>query len=68
MTLQIQGLHVTHRKDLRPLIEGLSFTLREGDRCAVIGEEGNGKSTLRRLIAEPEEAEVTAAGATHPEV
>lgn len=58
MTLQIQGLNVTHRKDLRPLIEGLSFTLREGDRCAVIGEEGNGKSTLLRLIAEPDEAEL----------
>ncbi len=57
MNLQIQDLTASHRKDLRPLIEHLSFTLREGDRCAVIGEEGNGKSTLLKIIAAPEEAE-----------
>lgn len=57
MTLQVQNLTVTHRKDLRPLIDGLSFTLREGDRCAVIGEEGNGKSTLLKILADPESAE-----------
>ena len=44
--MQISHLSVSHKKDLRPLIEDLSFVLREGDRCAVIGEEGNGKSTL----------------------
>ncbi len=49
--LQIQNLTVTHAKDLSPLIACLSFTLREGERLALIGEEGNGKSTLLRLIA-----------------
>ena len=56
-TLQVRNLSVTHKKDLRPIISGLSFTLGEGDRCAVIGEEGNGKSTLLKLIADPEAAE-----------
>ena len=55
--MQISHLSVSHKKDLRPLIEDLSFVLREGDRCAVIGEEGNGKSTLLKIIAAPEEAE-----------
>lgn len=49
--LQIRHLTVTHAKDLAPLIADLSFTLREGERLALIGEEGNGKSTLLRLIA-----------------
>ncbi len=49
--LQIQNLTVTHAKDLSPLMAGLSFSLREGERLALIGEEGNGKSTLLRLIA-----------------
>jgi len=49
--LQIQNLTVTHSKDLAPLIASLSFSLREGERLALIGEEGNGKSTLLRLIA-----------------
>lgn len=56
-TLQIQNLSVTHKKDLRPIISGLSFTLGQGDRCAIIGEEGNGKSTLLKLIADPDAAE-----------
>ncbi|MBR5224328.1 MAG: ABC-F family ATP-binding cassette domain-containing protein [Clostridia bacterium] len=49
--LQIQNLTVTHTKDLSVLMESLSFSLREGERLALIGEEGNGKSTLLRLIA-----------------
>ena len=49
--LQIQHLTVTHAKDMTPLIADLSFSLREGERIALIGEEGNGKSTLLRLIA-----------------
>ena len=52
-TLQIKQLTVNHRCDLRCLIRDLSFTLRENDRAAIIGEEGNGKSTLLRLIADP---------------
>lgn len=49
--LQIKNLTVTHRKDLTPLMIDLSFSLRDGERLALIGEEGNGKSTLLRLIA-----------------
>ena len=32
------------------LIKGLSFTLNKGDKLAIIGEEGNGKSTLLKSI------------------
>ena len=39
------------------MVNGLTFTIREGDRCAIIGEEGNGKSTLLKIIADPEKAE-----------
>ena len=52
-TLQIRQLTIHHRRDLRCLIRDLSFTLREHDRAAIIGEEGNGKSTLLKLIYEP---------------
>ncbi len=34
----------------RYLIKGLSFTLNKGDKLAIIGEEGNGKSTLLRCL------------------
>ena len=55
-TLSIGNLSFSHKKDLRPMVQNLSFTLREGDRCAVIGEEGNGKSTLLKIIADPKKA------------
>lgn len=51
--LQIKNLTVTLTKDLRTIIDGLSFTLNDGDRAVVIGEEGNGKSTLLKLIYDP---------------
>ncbi len=54
---QVKNLTVTHKKDLTALIEGLSFTLSPGDRAAVIGEEGNGKSTLLRLLYNPASVE-----------
>ena len=51
--LQINHLTIRHARDLRPLLEDFSFTLNAGDRAAIIGEEGNGKSTLIKLIADP---------------
>jgi len=48
--LQIKNLDIVHKKDLRKLVSGLSFTLQDGDKAAIIGEEGNGKSTLLKLI------------------
>jgi len=53
--LTISDLTVTHKKDFTCLIEHLSFTVNPGERIALIGEEGNGKSTLLRLIADEEE-------------
>ena len=37
----------------RELIKDLSFSLNKGDKLAIIGEEGNGKSTLLKAIVEP---------------
>ena len=55
--LQVSHLYLTHRRDLRPLAEDWSFVLHEGDKAAVIGEEGNGKSTLLQWICDPERIE-----------
>ena len=35
----------------RILLEDFSFTLNPGDKIALIGEEGNGKSTLLKILA-----------------
>ena len=46
--LEVRNL--TIYKDDHCLIDKLSFILNENDKCAVIGEEGNGKSTLLKAI------------------
>ena len=48
--LQVKNLTITHVKDNRVLLQDLSFVLNPGDKAAIIGEEGNGKSTLLKLI------------------
>ncbi len=52
--MQVRNLTVTMKRDLRCLVENLTFTLGPGDKMAIIGEEGNGKSTLLRLLYDPE--------------
>ena len=52
--LSVRHLSVTHLRDLKELIHDLSFTVSGSDRLAVIGEEGNGKSTLLKLIYDAE--------------
>lgn len=51
--LQIKGLTLTHRKDLRTLTEDFSFVVGERDKAVIIGEEGNGKSTLLKWLYDP---------------
>ena len=51
--LQIKHLSFTHRQDLRVLLSGFSLVLNPGDKAVVIGEEGNGKSTLLKWIYDP---------------
>ena len=48
--LQVKNLTITHKKDNRILLNKFNLVLNDGDKCAIIGEEGNGKSTLLKLI------------------
>lgn len=55
--MQIKNLTITHKKDLRLLVENLSFSLQPGDCAVIIGEEGNGKSTILKWITDPKKIE-----------
>ena len=48
--LSIENLTIVHKKDLTTLVKNVSFSVHSGERLALIGEEGNGKSTLLRAI------------------
>lgn len=52
--IQIKNLSITHKKDLRTIVENLSFVLNDGDKAVMVGEEGNGKSTVLKWIYDPE--------------
>lgn len=51
--LQINRLTLTHRKDLRVILKEFDLVLNRGDKAVLIGEEGNGKSTLLKWIYDP---------------
>ena len=55
--LEIKDLTLTLRSDGRELVRDFSFTLHPGDRAVLIGEEGNGKSTLLQYLADPARVE-----------
>ena len=52
--LQIKSLTFTHKYDLRVILEDFQLVLNPGDKAVIIGEEGNGKSTLLKWIFHPQ--------------
>ena len=50
MMVEINNLSITMKENDRPLLTNFSFSLQKGDKIAIIGEEGNGKSTLIKAI------------------
>ena len=55
--LELKNICISLANSGRELVRDFSFTLMPGDKAAVIGEEGNGKSTLLRYISDPEYVE-----------
>lgn len=51
--LQVKNLKITHKNDLKSLINNLSISLNDAGKLAIIGEEGTGKSTLLKYLADP---------------
>ncbi|AGT09396.1 ABC transporter ATP-binding protein [Paracoccus aminophilus] len=48
---QIEALSVRYPGATRPALDRLSLTIAQGERLAVIGESGSGKSTFARALA-----------------
>lgn len=50
MSLQVQGLSYIHsNKDI--LFQNISFSVSSGEKCAIVGNNGIGKSTLLKIMA-----------------
>jgi len=48
--LELKNINISLKKNFNYLLKDFNFTLKQGNKVAVIGEEGNGKSTLLKLI------------------
>lgn len=53
--MQIKNLTITLKKDQRNIIDDLTFSINENEKIALIGEEGNGKSTILKAISNKSE-------------
>jgi len=51
----LRAEHFTYSMAGRPLYENASFTIEEGQHCALIGSNGSGKTTLIDLLLNPED-------------
>ena len=50
MSLTVQDLSYIHpNRDM--LFQNISFTISTGDKCAIVGNNGVGKSTLLKILA-----------------
>lgn len=49
--IEVNDLSFGFPNSLKPLVKGLSFSLKKDDRIGVIGKNGRGKSTLLKLLA-----------------
>ncbi len=49
--IQVEDLCFAHDPDL-PLIQDFNFTLAPGDRVAIVGKNGKGKTTLLKILAQ----------------
>jgi len=62
MTLLIQAAHISYAHGGNQIFDDVSIELKQGDRIALIGENGGGKSTLLHLLGkhlDPDRGTVT---------
>lgn len=51
--IQARNISITIDRDQKTIVEDFSFTVPDGAKVALIGEEGNGKSTLLKWLYDP---------------
>jgi len=69
--IELRNISFGYNPVAPPLIEGLSLTLKPGQRVALVGGSGSGKSTIARLIAglyEPTAGEILFDGKRRSEI
>ncbi|WP_453832171.1 ABC-F family ATP-binding cassette domain-containing protein [Streptosporangium saharense] len=66
LTTQLSLRGVSKAYGERRVLDGITFSVRPGERVGIVGENGSGKSTLLRVVAgveRPDDGEVTVSAA-----
>lgn len=64
-TLEVEDLFFRYRDDAAPALNGVSFVLRRGEKVAIVGATGSGKSSLAKLLVrfyDPQGGRITVDG------
>jgi len=48
--LELKNITITQLQNDRDIVKNIDLVVNQGDKVVIIGEEGNGKSTLLKLI------------------
>jgi ABC-type multidrug transport system fused ATPase/permease subunit len=48
--IEFRNVTMRYREDLKPALKQVSFSIRKGEKIAVVGRTGAGKSSLFQLL------------------
>ena len=48
--IEFQDVHIKYRKNLDPVLNGLSFQIKSGEKIGIVGRTGAGKSTITKCL------------------
>lgn len=49
--IKVEDIYYRYKESEYPILNGLSFSIKDGEMIAIIGKNGSGKSTIGKLIA-----------------
>ena len=49
--IKVENVYFKYKSNKTNILEGLNFSVNDGEIIAIVGENGSGKSTIGRLIS-----------------